>query len=897
MSDMPTLPLPLTTRLKRVRWLASTAILTERAWPAAKGPLLLLGLYSLAGLLRIPQRLPDTLHALLETGCLIAGVFWLRNGILRIRRPTETEQDRRIERASNLPYQPLLALSDTPAAQTSPLWPQHVERALKTLGHLRAGWPLPTLTRTDKSVAPLTLAALAIALGFAGSHAPSRLAAAFRPGWDDADVPLPQVQAWIDMPAYAPGAPLFLQDRSGNASLPEGSTLNATITGIADRPHATGADALSEKPLDRSSWSLHATLNTTGTLSLTGRGRTLARWNITVQPDNAPDVHWAAPPGKNDGFRTTFPWKAAQAYGLDTLTIELHHEGSTRVVHLPITLDGHPKDAHGETQLDLSADPWAGEKVTATLHARSTSGKDATSEPATLTLAARSFRDPMARAIIDLRRRLALGQEDRSTAAAELNALLDTPGFSTQRTGAYIALSSVASLLQNPDYDTATPDNTIAEAVGILWPLALYLEDLRHGSREDANAALDIRAAQGRVQSQLEHMRNLGNKGHTEQEQAELGRRTQELKDAINRRMQMLAERAMKNGSMIPNMGNDETGSADDEVQRMMRQMQSDAANGHGDDAMKRLQQMEDLAERMRNATPQDLATLAKQMQARQQMQAVHDLIRRETGLLDHTQSRLGAQTRAMQRQQQAQTDQGQNGDGDNDMGSIPTSELLRRLGLQPPPGMPQQPDQPTPPSDAALDDDARQAQHDQRTQDHAIQHALTRATKALSREVHDLTGKDAKDLKTAAEDMIKASKTLHEGADTETQAAEQKVIADLSQASKQMKQAMSQKAASQPVFLPGIGMGQGHDKAKPGQKGDNGDPAQADDDDDKSDRDPLGRHTGEGKDAQDSDTHLTDQQQKDRAREIEQELRRRDGDRTRSKDELDYLDRLLKSF
>ncbi|MDT8871288.1 DUF4175 family protein [Komagataeibacter rhaeticus] len=46
-----------------------------------------------------------------------------------------------------------------------------------------------------------------------------------------------------------------------------------------------------------------------------------------------------------------------------------------------------------------------------------------------------------------------------------------------------------------------------------------------------------------------------------------------------------------------------------------------------------------------------------------------------------------------------------------------------------------------------------------------------------------------------------------------------------------------------------------------------------------------------------DNDTHVPDKASRERAREIEQELRRRDADRTRPPEELEYLDRLLRAF
>jgi hypothetical protein len=71
----------------------------------------------------------------------------------------------------------------------------------------------------------------------------------------------------------------------------------------------------------------------------------------------------------------------------------------------------------------------------------------------------------------------------------------------------------------------------------------------------------------------------------------------------------------------------------------------------------------------------------------------------------------------------------------------------------------------------------------------------------------------------------------------------------------------------------------------------------QADGDDRPGPRDPLGRPVASGPHADDGDTHVPDKAEQMRAREIEQELRRRDTDRTRPADELNYLERLLKPF
>jgi hypothetical protein len=68
---------------------------------------------------------------------------------------------------------------------------------------------------------------------------------------------------------------------------------------------------------------------------------------------------------------------------------------------------------------------------------------------------------------------------------------------------------------------------------------------------------------------------------------------------------------------------------------------------------------------------------------------------------------------------------------------------------------------------------------------------------------------------------------------------------------------------------------------------------------DDDAQRDPLGRATKDGTAgrADSGNVHVPDQMEQARTRDIQNELRRRGADRSRSADELDYIDRLLKSF
>ncbi|NHO33215.1 DUF4175 domain-containing protein [Acetobacter fallax] len=927
--------------LAAARQRARRVLVTEQVMRRLVPALSVLLLYGLAALFRLPQSLPDWLHLIAECLCLALAGGLARRGLRGYVPPSESAADRRLEQVSGLKHRPLASLMDKSAGIGSPaLWSAYQGRLIAALGPLKAGWPkLRFRARDPWRAAVLLVPAVVIAAFMAGSHAPGRMVAALVPGWDDPDVPLPHVEAWITPPPYTPSAPVFLTSGGKTASVPQGAVLTATVTGLHGAPQLEGAlSGQHVRALDKRSWRVEGTLDESGWLTLRARGRTIAHWNVVVAPDAAPAVRWGKDPGgEKGGRRTRIPFEAHHAYGIASLVVEMRlaHPSflaKERVLRVPVPLSGHPIDAKGTATPDLSSDPWAGEQVSAVLVATSVSHHEGRSQAVTFMLGSRQFRSPVARAVLDLRRRLALGSESRSAAADDLEALGDTPGPIAENTGMFLNLTSVASLLADSD---VADDEAREEAVGRLWDLALDIEDRLHGGAEGALASIDVRAAQEAVAEQLRHMRE--DNAHGSEDQAELKRRMDTLRQAIARKMQALAQQAVRDGTAIPDLpGLSKNG--DRAFQRLMQRLQSDAAEGR-EGAMEKLQQLEDSIERMRNATPQDMAQMAQQMVAQQKLQeqteGLQDLVKQQTSLLDHTQSRLDRVHRTDEaRRAQMAPPPGE--DGDSDLSMMSTQELLRRLGLVPPGeqgGQEQSPQgsaaqsqsgqaqghEGDEPQDGAKNGDAGsgsangEAAHgdasaaaDQRQADRASQHALMRATDELRQEFKDLTGKEPPAFAKAQTDMRDARHALASGDDSQAVTAEQKALQELQQGRQQMRQSLQGKGGGSGAtsFLPSFGGGQGggggNDQSGVSNSGDEGgdgtDEGSGDDQD--TDRDPLGRATGEGNDSgQNQGGHIPDAASRERAHEIEEELRKRDSDRTRPPQELEYLDRLLKPF
>src|SRR5207248_6906366 len=103
----------------------------------------------------------------------------------------------------------------------------------------------------------------------------------------------------------------------------------------------------------------------------------------------------------------------------------------------------------GQTVKDLSEDPYAGADVTLTLTAKDEAGNEGKSEPFNMRLPERLFTKPLARALIEQRRILALDANKNSDVFAALDALLIAPElFMADEAGQYLGLYSVTRQLE-----------------------------------------------------------------------------------------------------------------------------------------------------------------------------------------------------------------------------------------------------------------------------------------------------------------------------------------------------------------------------------------------------------------------------------------------------------------
>jgi uncharacterized protein (TIGR02302 family) len=267
----------------------------------------------------------------------------------------------------------------------------------------------------------------------------------------------------------------------------------------------------------------------------------------------------------------------------------------------------------GQTLRDLSGHPWAGADVALTLRAIDEGGNEGFSEPFDMRLPERLFTKPMARALIEQRRILALDAETKPRVLTALDALVMAPEVFQIEASVYLGLRSIYWQLSR-----AKSDDSLRDVVARLWDMATKIED---GNISDVEAAL--RAAQEALRQALE-------RGASEEEIKKL---TDDLRAALDKFLQALAEEMRKNPQQMARPMDPNTRQLrSQDLKNMIDRMEQLARSGAKDAAQRLLQELQQMLENLQMAQPgqgdQDM---------QQALNELSDLARKQQQLRDKT--------------------------------------------------------------------------------------------------------------------------------------------------------------------------------------------------------------------------------------------------------------------
>ena len=873
------------------RRLAFLSLLVERAWPLVLAVSCLAAVFLILAWFGVFAALPFAARisvlALLGVFALVS--LWASRGL---RMPNRSEVDARIEIVSRLEHQPLRtqderSTSDDPFAAA--LWREHQRRMAARLRHLSGGTPLTQTERLDPW-GGRALIALLLVTAFAFSFGPGggRVLDAIAPG-EAALAASARVDAWVTPPTYTGRAPIFLADASGAAAngdagpvaVPEGSVLSVRISdgsgvGLTFTPAADGAKAVDVAPegadpaTAAKGGTKHAAAAGSGkaaaatpdasqggpkafSLPLKDSGRaelattfsTLGRWNFAVVPDEDPTIAFTAEQSEARNGALQLAYAVSDDYGVRKGSAEIAVKDDTvapnaRPLVAPprinLALPRHGKGrSEAKTSADLTESPYAGARVAMTLLATDDAGQVGRSQTKTFTLPERRFTNPLARAVIEQRRLLALDANAAPRVVEMLDAVTLRGEEFIDDPANYLALRAVRSRIANA-YD----DAALVSSVDFMWQIALGIED--------GNVSL----AEQRLRDAREKLSEALQNGASNEE---IDRLMKELREAMHDYMQALAE-AMKNQPPMDQsqmqLGNMQELRPQD-LDKMMDRIENLAKSGSKDAAqqlLSELQQMMDNLQAMRPGEQQP----GQQGPMQQQMNKMGELLQRQQQLMDKTFD-LGRQ-RIERQQQDRQGRQGEQQPG--------------QQGQQGQQGQPQQ-------GQPMTAEQFQKMMKELQKQQGQLQDELN----AMQQQLKGMGMDPAKGFGEADDAMGKAKGALGQGNDGEAVGQQGRAMEAMRRGAQDMMQQMQQ--AMQ-------GQGQGQQQG-PGQMGPGFGGAQQ-----RAGRDPLGRQRQTQGPDFGQDVGVPDEIDTQRAREILDAIRERLGHSLSPEIERQYLERLLKT-
>jgi uncharacterized protein (TIGR02302 family) len=639
----------------------------ERIARALWAPVALLALllaFAASGLAQIvpPLVASATVLSLGGLALLTLGV-----GLWRLRLPTRAEAASRLDQT--LPGRPLSALADEQAVGAGDeasrrIWAAHLARMQARLSGVRPVKGNPRLPRHDRyGLRLIALSSLAIALLFG---APSRVAdlsdIARASGRAEAVALGPSWEAWIQPPAYTGRPSLYLNevDRP-TLELPQGSRV--TVRFYGQQGIMSLQESLSGQDRDDpAAMAQDFSIERSGRLSI--RGPAGRDWEVVALIDQPPRVRLTEAATRERGGLMRQPFAADDDYGITDGGVRIALDlpavdrrfGLTRdpedradlTIPLPMPASGSRAEFEDALVEDFSQHPYANLPVTIALQVEDARGQVGESDTLNMILPGRRFFDPMAAAVIELRRDLLWHRDNAPRVAQVLRSIGHRPDEAFRGAEARIRYGEARDLLL-ASLDTGGLDGAMRDDLAqLLWDLAVLLEE-----GELADARERLRRAQERLD---EAVRN----GADPSEVQEL---MDELREAMRDYMRQLAEQPRERGDAPPDGERMEI--TQDQIQELLDRIQELMEEGRMDEAAELLAQLQALLENLQMAEGQ--GGQGQGMPGSEAMEGLGDALRDQQDLADDTFGELQDQFRDGQDPGQGRDPQDGQGEGEAD--------------------------------------------------------------------------------------------------------------------------------------------------------------------------------------------------------------------------------------
>lgn len=534
---------------------------------------------------------------LIGLGLILALVLGLR----AFKAPTRIEAMVRLD--SRLPGRPLAALSDAQAiGATDPasraVWEAHLDRMAARAAQARAVEPDLRLSSRDPfALRYVALTAFIMALMF-GSLWRVTSVSALAPGAVGGLAAGPTWEGWAQPPAYTGKPTIYLNDVTAETlALPIGTRLQFRLYGEVGALSLTETVSGEPSVADAaSSVSRDFTLAASGRVAIEGPGG--RAWAFTAIPDALPAISPQGEIGREADGRFRQEFSTQDDYGvvagqvsiaLDLALVDRRYglvaDPEPRdpvVLDLPMPVSGD-RAQFTETLIDdLSEHPFANLPVTMIFTAQDAAGQEGTSAPLSVTLPGRRFFDPLAAALVEMRRDLLWTTTNAPRAVQILKAVTNRPEELIRNERAYLRLRVVLRQMEAElaSFSPELRDEIAAE----LWAIALMVEEG------------DLQSAFERLQRAQDRLDEAIRNGASPEEIEEL---MQEMRQALNEYMRELAEEAQRNPDSQMSQNMDGMQMSGDQLQEMLQELQRLMEEGRMAEAQELMEMLRQLMENM----------------------------------------------------------------------------------------------------------------------------------------------------------------------------------------------------------------------------------------------------------------------------------------------------------
>ncbi|WP_050528045.1 DUF4175 domain-containing protein [Pseudorhodobacter aquimaris] len=535
---------------------------------------------------------------LTAAGVMALAALW--RGWCGFARPTRQDALNRLD--ATLPGRPIASLTDAQAigakdSGSQAVWAAHQARMAAATAKARAVRPdLRLASRDIFGLRYIALTAFVIAMIF-GSLWRITSITGLGPSGAQALANGPSWEGWVQPPPYTGKPVLYLNDIDrAEFEAPTGSRIQLRFYG------EVGALGLSETvsgnpvPPDDATPLRDFEVARNGTVTISGPGG--QKWTIIATPDTPPSIIAAGELSREADGRLKMPFSAKDDFGitagqavivLDLPAVDRRYglaaapENTDPVtLDLPLPISGQRSDFTETLVDDLSKHVFANLPVTITLSASDATGQTGSAPPLSVTLPGRRFFDPLAAAVAEMRRDLLWSRSNAPRAVQVFKAVTHRPEGLFRNEKAYLRLRVALRRLEAiADTLTVEARDELAEA---FWDIALLIEE---GDLQSARERLK------RAQDMLdEAIRN----GADPDEIEEL---MQELREATDDYMRLLAEEAERNPDGAAADEQNAMEMTGDQLSQMLEELQKLLEEGRMEEAAELMEMLRQLMENM----------------------------------------------------------------------------------------------------------------------------------------------------------------------------------------------------------------------------------------------------------------------------------------------------------